>query len=204
MSVNARKKHSQNLIFATKSKDFSDFKNSSADMANIPKDELVLIGDFANQTTFLNRGDLKSQKYQVEALERQSKRSKHISRADNRFDDLNLIDGDNNEINQPGGSSLDIQAHPELPYTGGKPVDQIYFPESVIENSQIPESFLSSSQKEQLQIQKDKKKQKLQNLLKLANRLTNKFKFSGPKQSPKMQPKITPRSRPLPKPPTPY
>lgn len=203
MGVNARKKHSQDVMFATKSKDFSDFKNSSADMANIPKDELVLIGDFADQTTFLNRGDLKSQKYQVEALERQSKRSKHTSRADNGFDDLNLIAGDN-EINQPGGSGLNIQNHPNLPYTGGKPADQIYFPESVIENGQIPESFLSSSQREQLQIQKDKKKQKLQNLLKLANRLTNKFKFSGPKQAPKIQPKITPRSRPSPKPPTPY
>ncbi len=203
MSVNARKNHPKNLMFVKENNGFLDLKNSSADMANISKDELIQISDFANDATFLNRGDLRSQKYQVEALERQSKRSKHTSRADNGFDEVNLI-GEDNEINQPGGSSLDIQAHPELPYTGGKPADQIYFPESVIENGQIPESFLSSSQKEQLQIQKDKKKQKLENLLKLANRLTNKFKFSGPKQAPKMQPKITPRSRPLPKPPTPY
>lgn len=174
-----------------------DVKNSSADMISISSSELAQITALASDTTSLNRQDLRSQNYNVEALNKERKQRKNYD-PNNGFDDLNQVGGEN-QIEASEGSGLNLDSHPELPYTGGKPADQIYFPDSVIESGQIPESLLSSAQKEELKKQKDRKKEQLEKSLK--QRMAAKFKlgFAKPKNAPKVSLKQAPRSRPLPK-----
>lgn len=189
------KKNNNNMSFVVPN------QSLSGDMIIIPQNELLQISELAKDTTSLNRSDLKGQKYSVVALEQQRVYSNKNLKAGNNFDDINNT-GINNSNEQSNSNDLNIEPHPELPYTGGKPADQIYFPESIIESGQIPESYLSSSQKE-LKNQKDKKiKEKLEKSIKMANRMkhriTDKLKINAPKEKPKMQ--NVPRNRPLPKP----
>ena len=76
------------------------------------------------------------------------------------------------ENNNDAGGGLDIEAHPELPYMGGK-ADQIMLPENEVDS--VPDALLSQQQKDKRSEKNKKKQEKERN--ELSNRMKNNFKI---------------------------
>lgn len=171
----------------------SNFNDSSADMVGISIQELESNRELAEQALFANRTDLRTKGYQVEALERKATLQKNLS-------NNNDLSNDQAVANSTNG----IEAHPELPFMGGK-ADQVFIP-GIEDLNELDgyEAYLSESQKDQIAAKKRKKQQKQQEKLKnqFKNRISNTPK-QQPKNTYKYKQKIENRSRPLPKP-TPF
>lgn len=135
------------------------------------KAELAENSELYDITTNTIRQSLKQQGYQVEA-------TKKIQPIKNyNLDNINS-NNNSNEINNS------LEQHPELPYTGGKSIDQPMIPENALDA--VPESLLSPEQKTKISEKRQKQREKQR--LALANRLQNKFKIT-----PKIQPTSKPR-----------
>ena len=153
---------------------------SSSNFIKISKGELAENSELYDIVKYLERKSLQEQGFEVTATKKIAPlKQNYNADADNSYNN-------NNASNE----SSDLEQHPELPYTGGKAMDQPMLPENAIEA--VPESLLSQEQK--TKISEKRKKQQEKQRKELANRLQNKFKIGGPgpapKQAPKYQPKI--------------
>jgi len=151
--------------------------DTSGDMVSMSKSEREDSAEFSENATLFNRIELRSKGYQVDALTKKAHAKQNRSTLDND--------------NGGGSSELDIEPHPELPYMGGK-ADQIILPDNEVDA--VPESQLSSEQKQKLADKKKKQQEKQRNELSL--RLKNKL-VAAPKHTPKQRyvappPKHTP------------
>lgn len=89
--------------------------------------------------------------------------------------------GESDDYVADNSQGLDIEAHPELPYMGGKS-DQVIFPESEVDA--VPEAQLSQQQKDKLAEKRRNKQEKERK--ELSNKMKNQPNFRyAPKQTPK-------------------
>jgi hypothetical protein len=139
--------------------------STSGDMIHLSKSEIEENAEFAANATLLNRIVVRSKGYQVDALNKKHDLQKN-------YDAGIGLDNDGG-----GNQELEIEAHPELPYMGGK-ADQIMLPESEIDA--VPVSQLSSQQKSKLADKKKKQQEKERKQLSL-----------------QMKPKIQPKQAPV-------
>lgn len=164
----------------------SSFSRSS--FIKISKAQLVEISDLYDLVKFLDRQALQDIGYQVEA-----NKKKKLPLLKNQQHDGIEDSYDNSAVNDNRGASF--EAHPELPYMGGKPSDQPIIPEYAVDAiTDVDASLLSAEQQTKI-AEKRKRKQEKQRA-ELANRPTAKFKISGPKQQPKSRPVDRPHSSP--------
>ncbi len=163
MSVGKKNKYGFFSNIGNKTGDISD---RSGDIITMSKSELAENTELAANTQFENRVAL-SKNYQVDALKKKSTAKKNY--------------GSNLENNNDAGGGLDIEAHPELPYMGGK-ADQIMLPENEVDS--VPDALLSQQQKDKRSEKNKKKQEKERN--ELSNRMKNNFKIKHTiKQAPK-------------------
>lgn len=150
--------------------------NNSADLAVFNPDELQQNTELAEQAVFLNRNTLKAKGYEVEAFNRKNLAKKS---------DFNNKKPNNGEQLNSGDQQVGFEAHPELPFMGGK-ADQLYIPGA--EDDESLYQYLSEAQKDQIASKKRKEAKKLEK--KLQNRMTNAPKFEI-KDKPKPAPAPT-------------
>lgn len=168
----------------------SAFSRSS--FIKISKAQLGEIGDLYDLVKFLDRQALQDMGYQVEA-----NKKKKLQLLKNQQHDGIEDSYDNSAVNDNRGVSF--EAHPELPYMGGKPSDQPIIPDYAVDAiSDLDASLLSPEQR--TKIAEQRKRQQEKQRKELANRPgarpAAKFKISGPKQQPKLRPVDRPRSAP--------
>jgi hypothetical protein len=164
----------------------SAFSRSS--FIKISKAQLGEISDLYDLVKFLDRQALQDMGYQVEA-----NKKKKLQLLKNQQHDGIEDSYDNSAVNDNRGASF--EAHPELPYMGGKPSDQPIIPDYAVDAiSDVDASLLSAEQQTKI-AEKRKRKQEKQRA-ELANRPAAKFKISGPKQQPTLRPVDRPRSAP--------
>ena len=164
----------------------SSFNRSS--FTKISKSQLGEINDLYDFVKFLDRQALQDMGYQVEA-----NKKKKLQLLKNQQHDGIEDSYDNSAVNDNRGASF--EAHPELPYMGGKPSDQPIIPDYAVDAiSDLDASLLSPEQR--TKIAEQRKRQQEKQRKELANRPAAKFKISGPKQQPKSRPVDRPRSAP--------
>ncbi len=158
------------------------FKTNS-NFKKFSKEELAENSELYDIVKYLERKSLQEKGYKVAA-------TKKVKPLKQNYD----IGIDNSYSNNDNNQDHDLEPHPELPYMGGKAIDQPILPENALDA--VPESMLSQEQKTKL-AEKRKKQQEKQRK-ELANRLNHKFKINAPapKQTPKYQPYARPRSAP--------
>ena len=154
---------------------------SNGNFIKISKEELAENSELYDIVKYLERKALQEQGYTVTATKKIAPLKQNYNLdADNSYS--------NNTDNNQGS---DLEQHPELPYLGGKAMDQPMLPENALDA--VPESLLSQEQK--TKITEKRKKQQEKQRKELANRLQNKFKIGGPGPAPKQAPKYQPEIR---------
>lgn len=157
-------------------------------------DQLIQIGDLSRDVQLLNRIDLKALGYNVEALNRKQQLNHR------RTTEHSVNNDFSNDAVEQGGENPGLEAHPELPFMGGK-ADQLFIPGA--EDDPSLYQFLSEEQKSSIEASKKRKAELLKNQQKQKQALKNKYTIrNAPKSQPKLQQQYTYR-RPPPRP-TPY
>jgi hypothetical protein len=161
----------------------------SHNFSSISKQELAENSELYAMVKNIERIELQKRGYKVEA-------NKKVAPIKQLTQDIGLDEIYNNGANQ---NNIELAEHPELPYMGGKAIDQPMLPENALDA--VPESLLSIEQKTK-QAEKRKKQSEKQRQ-ELANRLNNKYKISTPapsKPAIRYQPSNKLINRPKPRP----
>lgn len=166
----------------------SIFKISAANLVgdSFFKTNAEVIRELAEESQQHHRTKLKAMGYTLQ--ENKIPKNKIPSNGD---DTINLNNDEGNS------SNLGIESHPLLPYTGGKPADNILLP-GITDLDQADLAKLPESVREDLKKNEKRKKEKIENELRLKNKLR-----ARPTSAPRQRPRVAapaPRSRPLPRP----